>query len=212
MMAMLSYRAPASVDERFSRSVMKGRGPHITLTTSHDDFYNQSPTAAVDDAASGFHAALGRDGMKKPSSHADLGKAVQVDPIKPRLKPHGTKRLKLNCDILLSTFAFQVQLGPLHLGTVSHSNEDVNSLPYFAVESYLQYQGKKFILRFDANCYIQLTYTLDSHDVARDRGEYADVLRRLTHRTLVVGRDLHSSTFRLKSSAFCGIWVHLGVV
>jgi homoserine acetyltransferase len=52
------------------------------------------------------------------------------------------------------------------------------SLPYFAVESYLQYQGKKFIQRFDANCDIQLTYTLDSHDVARGRGEYVDVLRR----------------------------------
>ena len=52
---------------------------------------------------------------------------------------------------------------------VAHANEQVQSLPYFAVESYLQYQGKKFIQRFDANCYIQLTYTLDSHDVVRSR-------------------------------------------
>jgi hypothetical protein len=73
------------------------------------------------------------------------------------------------------------------LDAVAHANEGAQSLPYFAVESYLQYQGKKFIRRFDANCYIQLTYTLDSHDVARDRGEYLEVLRRLTHRTLVVG-------------------------
>ena len=70
---------------------------------------------------------------------------------------------------------------------MAHANESAQSLPYFQVESYLQYQGKKFIQRFDANCYIQLTYTLDSHDVARDRGEYLEVLRRLTHRTLVVG-------------------------
>jgi hypothetical protein len=28
---------------------------------------------------------------------------VQVDPIKPKLKPPGTKHLKLNCDILFST-------------------------------------------------------------------------------------------------------------
>ena len=73
------------------------------------------------------------------------------------------------------------------LGLAAHANESTSeALPYFA-ESYLQYQGKKFIQRFDANCYIQLTYTLDSHDVARGRGEYAEVLRRLTHRTLVVG-------------------------
>jgi hypothetical protein len=35
---------------------------------------------------------------------------VQVDPIKPILKPPGTKRLELKCDILLSTFAFKVKL------------------------------------------------------------------------------------------------------
>jgi homoserine acetyltransferase len=56
------------------------------------------------------------------------------------------------------------------------------------VESYLQYQGRKFTRRFDPNCYVQLTFTLDSHDVAAGRGAYADVLRGLTHRTVVVGR------------------------
>jgi len=35
---------------------------------------------------------------------------VQVDPIKPKLKPPGTKRLKLTCDILLSTSAFRLNL------------------------------------------------------------------------------------------------------
>jgi hypothetical protein len=38
------------------------------------------------------------------------GRAVQVDPIKPKLKPPGTKRLKLNCDALLSTSAFKLNL------------------------------------------------------------------------------------------------------
>ena len=32
---------------------------------------------------------------------------MQVDPIKPKLNPPGTKRLKLKCDVLLSTFAFK---------------------------------------------------------------------------------------------------------
>jgi hypothetical protein len=35
---------------------------------------------------------------------------VQVDPIQAELKPPGTKRLKLKCDILLSTYAFKFSL------------------------------------------------------------------------------------------------------
>jgi hypothetical protein len=35
---------------------------------------------------------------------------MQVDPIKPKLKPPGTKRLKLNYDEPLSTFAFDFKL------------------------------------------------------------------------------------------------------
>jgi len=34
------------------------------------------------------------------------GRAVQVDPIKPKLQPPVAKRLKLNCDILPSASAF----------------------------------------------------------------------------------------------------------
>jgi len=35
---------------------------------------------------------------------------VQVDPIKPKFIPPGTKRLKLNCDVLLSTSASKFNL------------------------------------------------------------------------------------------------------
>ena len=35
---------------------------------------------------------------------------MQVDPIKPKLKPPGTQRLKLKCVRLLSTFAFKLNL------------------------------------------------------------------------------------------------------
>ena len=35
---------------------------------------------------------------------------MQVDPIKPTLKPPGTKRFKLNYDVLLSNFAFNFNL------------------------------------------------------------------------------------------------------
>ena len=35
---------------------------------------------------------------------------MQVEPIKPTLKPNGTKRLKLQCDILPSTSVFNFNL------------------------------------------------------------------------------------------------------
>jgi hypothetical protein len=41
---------------------------------------------------------------------AARGRAVQVDPMKPKMKPPGAKRLKLKCDILLSNIAFKFNL------------------------------------------------------------------------------------------------------
>jgi len=38
------------------------------------------------------------------------GRAVQVDPIKPSEKAPGTKRLRLKCDELVSSFAFKFDL------------------------------------------------------------------------------------------------------
>ena len=43
-------------------------------------------------------------------SVASLGRAVQVDPIKPTLKAPGTNRLTLKCDEPVSTFAFKLNL------------------------------------------------------------------------------------------------------
>ena len=56
----------------------------------------------------------------------------------------------------------------------SSSPEGIQSSPLqkysiFSAQSYLRYQGDKFISRFDANCYIHITRKLDTHDVARDR-------------------------------------------
>jgi homoserine O-acetyltransferase len=61
--------------------------------------------------------------------------------------------------------------------------------PRFSVESYLQHQGRKLVERFDANCYVKLTQSMDTHDVARGRGEYDDVLAGIDQPTLVIGID-----------------------
>jgi homoserine O-acetyltransferase/O-succinyltransferase len=59
----------------------------------------------------------------------------------------------------------------------------------FAVSSYLNYQGEKLYRRFDANTYVRLTQAMDSHDLARGRGDYAEVLAALKMPALVVSVD-----------------------
>ena len=57
----------------------------------------------------------------------------------------------------------------------------------FSAQSYLRYQGDKFIARFDANCYIHITRKLDTHDIAWGRGSQEEVLAQLPTRALVIG-------------------------
>ena len=66
--------------------------------------------------------------------------------------------------------------------------EEKNDHPY-AVESYLRYHGDKLVDRFDARCYVALTKQMDTHDVARGRGDYEAVLASIRQPTLVVGID-----------------------
>jgi homoserine O-acetyltransferase/O-succinyltransferase len=59
----------------------------------------------------------------------------------------------------------------------------------FSVETYLRYQGGKLVDRFDANSYVRLTQTSNSHDLSRGRGSYLDVLRSIRQQVLIVGVD-----------------------
>jgi hypothetical protein len=66
--------------------------------------------AAAEDGAGAAGAALDGAAAALAAQRTALGRAVQVDPMNSKLKPPGTKRLKLKCDILLSTSAFKFNL------------------------------------------------------------------------------------------------------
>ena len=57
----------------------------------------------------------------------------------------------------------------------------------FEIQSYLRYQGQKLVGRFDANTYLRLVDAMDSHDLARGRGEMDQVLAGLKTPFLTVG-------------------------
>jgi homoserine O-acetyltransferase len=64
---------------------------------------------------------------------------------------------------------------------------------YFSAQSYLRYQGEKFVKRFDSNCYIAITRKLDTHDVSRHRvpqnsaHPVTEALAQIEQPTLVLG-------------------------
>lgn len=45
----------------------------------------------------------------------------------------------------------------------------------FQIESWLQHHGERLVRRFDAASYVTLTRAMDTHDLARDRGELSSV-------------------------------------
>ncbi len=60
----------------------------------------------------------------------------------------------------------------------------------FDAQSYLHYQGQKFLSRFDPVTYVKMTEQMDSHDISRGRdGTLEQVLARIDIPALVMGID-----------------------
>ncbi len=63
---------------------------------------------------------------------------------------------------------------------------DQKAEDHYQVQSYLRHQGDKINDRFDANTYVTLTHAMHTHDLARGRGEYEEVLASIAQPALVV--------------------------
>lgn len=74
-------------------------------------------------------------------------------------------------------------------GRDAQPGEDTAHGGRYAVESYLEYHGRKLVQRFDPNSYVILTQAMNSHDVGRDRGGVEAALRRISADLTVASVD-----------------------
>lgn len=139
MSALLTYRSRNSFESRFGRNVPD---PSKQQTIKGSP---KSPTPPNE------HWAVHNDGHKSGNSSRNSPSAQPpaVQYMDPQFS--GTK-----------TFSAPVK-------TIPDVEGRKRPATYFSAQSYLRYQGEKFVKRFDANCYIAITRKLDTHDVSRHR-------------------------------------------
>lgn len=68
----------------------------------------------------------------------------------------------------------------------TQTDPDGERLCGYRATTYQRHQGEKLRRRFDAHCYWRLTEAVDSHNIARGRGDVEEVLRGIEAKTLVV--------------------------
>lgn len=176
MSALLTYRSRDSFEARFGRntpdtskrqSISGTENRPSTPPNEHWSIHNdghKSTRASRPPSTNGTPAITPRDSYlnsstPNPSSHPT---AVFTDP-----QFNGTTEFAVTA--LTRT-----------------SSQPTNH--YFSAQSYLRYQGSKFVGRFDSNCYIAITRKLDTHDVSRDRAPTVkEALRQIEQPALILG-------------------------
>ncbi|KAL4801028.1 homoserine O-acetyltransferase [Aspergillus venezuelensis] len=165
MSALLTYRSRNSFESRFGRNVPDpSKRQNINGT-------ERTPTPPNE------HWAIHNDGHKanwsgRNSPTSAAAEKTEVQYMDPQFS--GTKTFSKTVD-------------------TAEGNTQKRPATYFSAQSYLRYQGDKFVKRFDANCYIAITRKLDTHDVSRQRVDPAsenpvrEALQQIQQPALVLG-------------------------
>jgi homoserine O-acetyltransferase len=173
MSALLTYRSRNSFEARFGRN---------TPNSSRRQTINEND---VPSSPSEIHLAIHNDGhratrpsLSRPSSTSTLNSSPQ------------NKNTSANPNDFTDP---QFHGATTEVVPDRPVNERRATSHYFSAQSYLRYQGEKFVKRFDGNCYIAITRKLDTHDVSRHRVSpdsitpIPDALAQLQQPTLVLG-------------------------
>jgi homoserine O-acetyltransferase len=180
MSALLTYRSRDSFEMRFGRNT-----PDPSRKQTITD--NPGPTAPLNE-----HWAVHNDGHK--SYRSTRPSSLYGDASPPRT-PQSNASSSSTCDNAAQftdpqfhgATTFLPPTPPISL------TDRKRTATYFSAQSYLRYQGEKFVKRFDSNCYIAITRKLDTHDVSRYRvppetpNPVAVALSQIKQPTLVIG-------------------------
>ena len=156
MSALLTYRSRDSFESRFGRNI-----PDPSRRQRIND--NQRPKIPSDE-----HWAVHNDGHKNAGASRTTSNLIN------NLSPPTTpQRSSTNVS---DGSAFRISDPQFHGSTKlspptppTPKTDGKQATTYFSAQSYLRYQGEKFVKRFDGNCYIAITRKLDTHDVSRHR-------------------------------------------
>lgn len=173
MAALLTYRSRNSFEARFGRNTpdsskrqtANGNNRPSTPSEAHWAIHNDGhKTTRSPISRSGSSPNLNGDNIANGTAHSEY-----VDP-------------QFHCTIESAL-----------PGSLSDVGGREQPSTYFSAQSYLRYQGEKFVKRFDSNCYIAITRKLDTHDVSRHRVSQGsanptrDALTQIEQPTLVLG-------------------------
>ena len=176
MAALLTYRSRDSFESRFGRNAPDpSRGQSINGKDSM--LWNPSSE----------HWSIHNDGHKSTRGSIPSSRAVTPVQKSGNSSPpqSASQSAATNTDTIVDpqfngTTQFRVP------SSTPKSNRTTNH--FFSAQSYLRYQGTKFVSRFDSNCYIAITRKLDTHDVSRNRtATVAEALSQIEQPALILG-------------------------
>lgn len=185
MAALLTYRSRNSFENKFSRRQPSKQQDDKSKKNDSSNILNNSFTdiPKVASTISEKSLQIHNDGMRNYNST--------------------THPSNMRSDSITSTQSNESDISNLSaeslhsVSSVSSISGEITSLKpaqtYFSAQSYLRYQGSKFVNRFDANCYIAITRKLDTHDLSRDRSvdgydeDIEKILNTISQPSLVIG-------------------------
>ena len=166
MSALLIYRSRNSFESRFGRNTPD---PSQRQKISSSSSSNSSRELGA--PLPNEHREVHNEGHKRtPLSNQASGNSSRTD--SPALQEAASETASPPQDngnyVLDPQFTRSATL-PSPTQPPTPSGKRKRATTYFSAQSYLRYQGDKFVRRFDSNCYIAITRKLDTHDVTRGR-------------------------------------------